>query len=75
MPGAVNRWTGDRNLDWVPLRPEPVCEVAYDHTQSDRFRHTARFRRWRPDRDPHSCTYEQLEQPVRYDLVEVLGHR
>ncbi|MYV99805.1 ATP-dependent DNA ligase [Streptomyces sp. SID3343] len=73
MPGAVSRWTGDRNLDWVPLRPELVCEVAYDHTQGDRFRHTARFRRWRPDRDASGCTYDQLEQPVRYDLADVLG--
>ncbi len=58
----------------VPLRPERVAEVAYDHMENgQRFRHTARFRRWRPDRDPESCTYAQLEEPVRYDLAEILG--
>ena len=57
----------------APLRPERVCEVAYDHMQGDRFRHTARFRRWRPDRDPDSCTYAQLDEPVRYDLASVLA--
>ncbi|MGP3950728.1 ATP-dependent DNA ligase [Streptomyces sp. 7N604] len=73
MPGAVSRWTGTKDLSWVPLRPERVCEVAYDHMQGDRFRHTAQFRRWRPDREPESCTYAQLEEPVGYDLREVLG--
>jgi ATP-dependent DNA ligase len=58
----------------VPLRPERVAEVAYDHMENGvRFRHTARFRRWRPDRTPDSCTYAQLEEPVRYDLTEILG--
>ncbi|MGK5532229.1 ATP-dependent DNA ligase [Streptomyces sp. URMC 129] len=77
MPGGPSRWTGRKDLSWVPLRPERVCEVAYDHMQGDRFRHTARFRRWRPDRDPGDCTYAQLEEPVRFDLDEVLtpGHR
>ncbi len=73
LPGGPSRWTGDRNLEWTPLRPERVCEVAYDHMQGDRFRHTTRFRRWRPDRDPQSCTYAQLEEPVGYDLESVLG--
>ncbi|MCP9207691.1 ATP-dependent DNA ligase [Streptomyces cucumeris] len=73
MPGAPSRWTGVKDLSWVPLRPERVCEVAYDHMQGDRFRHTARFRRWRPDRDPDGCTYAQLEEPVSYDLAQVLG--
>ncbi|TDC78588.1 ATP-dependent DNA ligase [Streptomyces hainanensis] len=72
MPGAPSRWTGGKDLSWVPLRPERVCEVAYDHMQGDRFRHTARFRRWRPDRDPASCGYDQLAEPVRYDLGQVL---
>ncbi|MFR9757335.1 ATP-dependent DNA ligase [Streptomyces sp. TR06-5] len=72
MPGAPSRWTGTKDLSWVPLRPERVCEVAYDHMQGDRFRHTARFRRWRADRDPASCTYAQLEEPVGYDLARVL---
>ena len=73
MPGAPSRWTGGKDLSWVPLRPERVCEVAYDHMQAGRFRHTARFRRWRPDREPAGCTYEQLDEPVRYDLAEVLA--
>ncbi|WP_413805721.1 ATP-dependent DNA ligase [Streptomyces sp. OE57] len=73
MPGAPSRWTRVKDLSWVPLRPERVCEVAYDHMQSRRFRHTARFRRWRPDREPPQCTYDQLEEPVSYDLRQVLG--
>jgi ATP-dependent DNA ligase len=73
MPGNPSRWSGGKNLDWTPLRPELVCEVAYDHMQGDRFRHTAQFRRWRPDREPDSCTYAQLDEPVRYDLSSVLS--
>lgn len=74
LPGAPSRWSGRKDLSWVPLRPERVAEVAYDHMENgQRFRHTARFRRWRPDRTPPSCTYEQLEEPVRYDLAEILG--
>lgn len=74
LPGAPSRWSGKKDLSWVPLRPERVIEVAYDHMENGaRFRHTARFRRWRPDRTPESCTYAQLEEPVRYDLEEILG--
>ncbi|WP_327327222.1 ATP-dependent DNA ligase [Streptomyces sp. NBC_01210] len=73
LPGATSRWTGKKDLSWVALRPERVIEVAYDHMEGDRFRHTAQFRRWRPDRDPYGCTYSQLEEPVRYDLSEVLS--
>ncbi|AXI79691.1 ATP-dependent DNA ligase [Peterkaempfera bronchialis] len=73
MPGAPSRWTGKKDLSWVPLRPERVCEVAYDHMQGGRFRHTAQFRRWRPDREPRGCTYAQLEEPVRFDLADVLS--
>ncbi|MFF2650340.1 ATP-dependent DNA ligase [Streptomyces sp. NPDC058045] len=74
MPGAPSRWTGKKDLSWIPLRPERVCEVAYDHMENgQRFRHTARFRRWRPDRAPGDCTYAQLEEPVRYDLSRILG--
>ncbi|MEE1786137.1 ATP-dependent DNA ligase [Streptomyces sp. SP17BM10] len=73
LPGAVSRWTGTKDLSWVALRPERVVEVAYDHMEGTRFRHTAQFRRWRPDRAPESCTYEQLEEPVSYDLARVLG--
>ncbi|MFF7867558.1 ATP-dependent DNA ligase [Streptomyces qaidamensis] len=74
LPGAPSRWSGRKDLSWVPLRPDRVAEVAYDHMENgQRFRHTARFRRWRPDRTPESCTYAQLEEPVRYDLSEILG--
>ncbi|GGZ38644.1 ATP-dependent DNA ligase [Streptomyces poonensis] len=74
LPGAPSRWSGKKDLSWVPLRPERVAEVAYDHMENGtRFRHTARFRRWRPDRTAESCTYAQLEEPVRYDLREILG--
>jgi ATP-dependent DNA ligase len=73
MPGAISRWTGKKNLSWVAVRPELVVEVAYEGMEGDRIRHTARFRRWRPDRTPESCTYEQLEVPVAYDLDDIFG--
>jgi len=74
LPGAPSRWSTKKDFSWVPLRPERVAEVAYDHMENGvRFRHTARFRRWRPDRTAESCTYAQLEEPVRYDLEEILG--
>ena len=73
MPGAVSRWSAGKDLSFVPLRPERVLEVGYDHMEGERFRHTAQFKRWREDRDPASCTYEQLEEPVSYDLCDVLG--
>lgn len=72
LPGAVSRWSTGKSLDWNPLRPELVVEVGYDAMEGTRFRHTTQFRRWRPDRSPRSCTYEQLERPVRYDLADVL---
>ncbi|MGZ6826243.1 MAG: ATP-dependent DNA ligase [Mycobacteriales bacterium] len=70
---AGSRWNNGKDLSFVPLRPELVAEVAYDHMEGTRFRHTAQWKSWRPDRDPRSCTYEQLEVPVRFDLAEVLG--
>ncbi|MEU9089571.1 ATP-dependent DNA ligase [Streptomyces sp. NPDC048428] len=73
MPGAPSRWSGKKDMSWVPVRPERVCEVAYDHMEGDRFRHTTQFRRWRPDRTSSGCTYAQLEEVVRYDLAEVLS--
>ncbi|MGW0472806.1 ATP-dependent DNA ligase [Streptomyces coeruleorubidus] len=74
LPGAPSRWSAKKDLSWVPLRPERVAEVAYDHMENgQRFRHTARFRRWRPDRTAESCTYAQLQEPVRYDLTEIFG--
>jgi ATP-dependent DNA ligase len=72
-PGGVTRWNAGKDLTWVPLRPELVCEVAYDHMEGGRFRHTAQFRRWRPDREPASCTYDQLERPVNFDLASVFS--
>jgi len=64
LPGAAGRWTPAMTLDWTPLKPERVCEVGYDHADGARFRHSARFRRWRPDREPQSCRVEQLLDPV-----------
>ncbi|TYL54469.1 ATP-dependent DNA ligase [Agromyces mariniharenae] len=72
MPGAVSRWNAGKNLSFVPLRPELVVEVAYEKMEGDRFRHTAQFRRWRTDRTPESCTYEQLESPDDLELSEIL---
>jgi ATP-dependent DNA ligase len=71
----VSRWNNGKDLSFVPLRPERVVEVRYDYMEGIRFRHTAQFERWRPDRDPRSCSYEQLERPVRFDLAEVLTSR
>jgi ATP-dependent DNA ligase len=68
-----SRWQAGKDLSFTPLRPELVVEVRYDHMEGIRFRHTAQFARWRPDRDPRSCTYEQLEEPVKFDLADVLG--
>jgi len=68
-----SRWSVGKDLSFVPLRPERVVEVRYDHMEGARFRHTAQFVRWRPDRDPRSCTYAQLQGPVDYDLAEILG--
>jgi ATP-dependent DNA ligase len=73
--GDASRWNPDKDLAFVPLRPERVVEVRYDHLEGARFRHTAQFVRWRPDRDPASCGYAQLDQPVRFDLAEVLAGR
>jgi ATP-dependent DNA ligase len=68
----VSRWNADKDLSFVPLRPERVLEVRYDHMEGPRFRHTAQFVRWRPDRSPRSCTYAQLEEPVGFDLDQIL---
>ena len=68
-----SRWNPKKDLSFIPLRPERVIEVRYDHMEGNRFRHTAQFVRWRPDRDPRSCTFEQLEEPVSFDLAEILG--
>jgi ATP-dependent DNA ligase len=71
-PGATSRWNADKDLSFVALRPDLVAEVAYDAMEGTRFRHTAQLRRWRPDRDPRSCTYEQLERPISIPLEQVL---
>jgi ATP-dependent DNA ligase len=68
-----SRWQAGKDLSFVPLRPERVVEVRYDHMEGVRFRHTAQFSRWRPDREPESCTYTQLEEPVKFDLADVLA--
>ncbi|HEX8488082.1 MAG TPA: ATP-dependent DNA ligase [Propionibacteriaceae bacterium] len=67
-----SRWSVGKDLSFTPLRPDLVVEVRYEHMEGARFRHTAQFNRWRPDRDPRSCTYEQLEEPVRFDLADIL---
>jgi ATP-dependent DNA ligase len=68
----TSRWNAGKDLSFVPLRPERVVEVRYDHMEGRRFRHTAQFSRWRPDREPRSCTYEQLEQPVTFSLSDIV---
>ncbi len=71
LPGAVSRWQPGHPLSWVPLRPELVCEVTYDHWEGDRFRHAPRFRHWRPDRDPRSCSLDQFPAPVGVTLDDL----
>jgi ATP-dependent DNA ligase len=75
LPGAGSRWNAGKDLSFEPLRPDLVVEAAYEHLQGQRLRHTARFRRWRPDRDPRSCTYEQMDVAVPSLLSEVFGAR
>lgn len=70
--GGGSRWNAGKDLSFVPLRPERVVEVRYDHMEGERFRHTAQFNRWRPDRDPRSCTFAQLEQPVTFALGDIV---
>jgi len=70
--GEPSRWNRDKDLSFVPLRPELVAEVGYDHMEGTRFRHTVQWKRWRPDRDAASCGFAQLEVPVRFDLGAVL---
>lgn len=71
MPGGQSRWSQGKDLSWEPLRPELVVEVAYDHMQGDRFRHTAQFRRWRPDKKTTDCTYAQLEVIPPQELAAI----
>ncbi len=73
MPGAPSRWNAKKDLSWEPLRPELVCEVAYEHMQGNRFRHATRLLRWRPDKNPSDCDYEQLETVAPYELAAIFG--
>jgi ATP-dependent DNA ligase len=73
MPGGHSRWSAGKDLSWEPLRIERVCEVKYDHMQGPRFRHAAIFQRWRPDKRPSDCGYDQLEVTTPYELEKVFG--
>jgi ATP-dependent DNA ligase len=73
MPGAQSRWSAGKDMSWEPLRVERVCEVKYDHMEGDRFRHAAIFLRWRPDKRPDECRYDQLDVTPPYELAKVFG--
>jgi ATP-dependent DNA ligase len=73
MPGATSRWNRGKDLSWEPLRPERVAEVAYDHLQGDRFRHATTFVRWRTDKQPADCRYDQLEETPAFELQRIFG--
>ncbi len=73
MPGAQSRWSAGKDLSWEPLRLERVCEVKYDHLQGNRFRHATIFLRWRPDKQPRDCRYDQLEITRPYELDKVFS--
>jgi ATP-dependent DNA ligase len=73
MPGGQSRWSAGKDMSWEPLRVERVCEVKYDHMQGDRFRHAAVFLRWRADRRPEDCRYDQLDVTTPYELEKVFG--
>jgi ATP-dependent DNA ligase len=73
MPGGQSRWSAGKDLTWEPLRPERVCEVKYDHLQGERFRHAATFLRWRADKPPEDCRYDQLETTAPYELANVFS--
>jgi ATP-dependent DNA ligase len=73
MPGAQSRWSAGKDLAWEPLRIERVCEVKYDHMQGSRFRHAAIFLRWRTDKAPRDCRYDQLEVTPAFELEKVFG--
>ena len=75
MPGGQSRWSGGKDLSWEPVRVERVCEVKYDHLQGDRFRHATTFLRWRMDKSPKECRYDQLERVTSYQLEEIFSGR
>jgi ATP-dependent DNA ligase len=74
-PGATSRWNRGKDLSWEPLRVERVCEVAYDHLQGSRFRHGTHFQRWRDDRRPADCRYDQLEVSAPFELARIFSPR
>ena len=73
LPGATSRWNRGKDLSWEPLRAERVVEVAFDHLQGDRFRHATTFVRWRPDKPPESCRYDQLAETPPYELARIFA--
>jgi ATP-dependent DNA ligase len=73
LPGATSRWNRGKDLSWEALRPERVVEVAYDHLQGDRFRHATTFKRWRPDKQPADCRYDQLEETPAFEIAKIFG--
>ena len=73
VPGATSRWNRGKDLSWEPLRAERVAEVAYDHLQGTRFRHGTTFKRWRPDKSPEACRYDQLEETAPFELSRIFG--
>jgi ATP-dependent DNA ligase len=73
LPGATSRWNRGKDLSWEPLRAERVVEVAYDHLQGDRFRHGTTFVRWRDDKQPADCRYDQLEETPAYEIAKIFG--
>jgi ATP-dependent DNA ligase len=73
LPGATSRWNRGKDLSWEPLRPERVAEVAFDHLQGDRFRHATTFKRWRPDKPPAECRYDQLEETPAFEIAKIFG--
>jgi ATP-dependent DNA ligase len=72
-PGGISRWTGDKDLSWTPIGPGVVAEISYDQLEEGRFRHATRFHRWRPDKDPASCTWDQLERPEGVGFAEIVS--
>src|SRR5664279_6556975 len=72
-PGATSRWNRGKDLSWEPLRLELVCEVSYDHLQGTRFRHGTHFQRWRADKAPSDCRYDQLEETAAFEITQIFG--
>ena len=73
LPGATSRWNRGKDLSWEPIQLGLVCEVAFEHLQGMRFRHAAKFKRWRPDKPPSACRYDQLDETPAYELQKIFG--